>query len=185
LLPLAFSLRLPVPKHRHSLLPRASGLAIVTSLVIGVLTHLVWDAFTHLHSFGVRAIPPLAIYLFSVQDYHVYVYKLLQHGSTVVGAGLLAGWCRNWLLAAPVQTKPWPVTLSAGQRRTVICTLLVVPAAIGLWVATSNLHSIYGIYRAADFVKDTVITAISTGGLLLIAYSLFWHVAFSDTRRPH
>jgi len=54
------------------------------SAILGMLTHLAWDAFTHRTGFVVQAVPFLqkAIWIGGLQ---VPVYKILQHGTTLVG----------------------------------------------------------------------------------------------------
>ncbi len=60
------------------------------SLVIGILTHLLWDAFTHRTGFAVQAWPSLRTHLGPLA-----LYKVLQFGSGVAGVTVLALWCRR------------------------------------------------------------------------------------------
>ncbi len=64
--------------------------AVLVSLLCGAATHLVWDAFTHPGTPVVNALPLLQVELANIGGYHVYVFKVLQHGSSVLGLGLLA-----------------------------------------------------------------------------------------------
>ena len=73
------------------------------SLLIGALTHLAWDGFTHASGAGVQAVGVLHAQLFSIGRYPVFVYKLLQHTSTLMGIALLTAWVWRWLEQAPVQ----------------------------------------------------------------------------------
>lgn len=54
------------------------------SCIVGMLTHIIWDAFTHKTGYFVVNINLLkeTIYLFG---YQVPIFKLLQHGSTLLG----------------------------------------------------------------------------------------------------
>ncbi|RZM30346.1 MAG: DUF4184 family protein [Pedobacter sp.] len=58
---------------------------VLLSLMIGASSHLVWDAFTHRHGFGVIAFPILADSS-NIFGQTIPVFKLLQHSSTVIGA---------------------------------------------------------------------------------------------------
>ena len=72
-------------------------LLLVISLFIGVLSHIVWDLFTHEGRWGVAAVPAL--------DEHwgpLLGYKWLQHGSSVLGLAVLGIWGIVWLLRRPV-----------------------------------------------------------------------------------
>jgi uncharacterized protein DUF4184 len=77
-------------------LPPARWLTVVLCLLLGALTHIAWDLFTHPGPI-VRMFPLLAVNLATVGWYRVYVYKVLQHGSTLLGLALLARWTRAWL----------------------------------------------------------------------------------------
>lgn len=155
-------------------LPSASGLAIVVSLLLGALTHLIWDGFTHGTGFGVQALPLLAADLFALGDYHVTPYKLLQHGSTVLGLGLLMWWSRNWQRNAPRPAQPMPASFSFRQRCATLAAFVAVPAVVGLLAAIMEARQAYLPYPLKDFVSEMVITGISTCHLLLVAYALLW-----------
>ncbi len=60
------------------------------SVVLGTITHIVWDGFTHQHQFGVEAFPE--IYegrTIPFQGVHYPLWYALQHISTVVGGVIL------------------------------------------------------------------------------------------------
>ncbi|TKJ01013.1 DUF4184 family protein, partial [Bacillus cereus] len=54
------------------------------SALFGMLTHVVWDAFTHKTGYFVMKIP-----LLQREWYGISVYKYMQHGSTCIGVLLL------------------------------------------------------------------------------------------------
>ncbi|BDH60457.1 hypothetical protein MTP04_05870 [Lysinibacillus sp. PLM2] len=66
-------------------LPRLLKIIVfIYSTLIGMLTHVVWDSFTHVSGFMVTKVPILnySIHIFS---FHIPIFKFLQHGSTIVG----------------------------------------------------------------------------------------------------
>lgn len=68
---------------------RQYWLTILISLVIGAVSHIFWDRFTHHHGYFVDLIPALNkhYYLF----YHSIVgYRIVQHASTLLGALCIA-----------------------------------------------------------------------------------------------
>ena len=77
-------------------LPAASWLQVVLCLLLGALTHIGWDLFTHPGPI-VSSFPLLAVNLVTLGWYRLYVYKVLQHASTLLGLALLARWTRAWL----------------------------------------------------------------------------------------
>ena len=59
------------------------------SLIIGALSHLFWDSFTHEHGHFVQRIPALtsAVEIFGKS---IPILKILQHGSTLIGGLIIA-----------------------------------------------------------------------------------------------
>lgn len=57
---------------------------ITYSAIFGAFTHIFWDSFTHKHGFFVDRISLLSS-KFSFANYNLPVYKVLQHGSTIIG----------------------------------------------------------------------------------------------------
>jgi membrane-bound metal-dependent hydrolase YbcI (DUF457 family) len=65
---------------------------LLVSLALGIVTHILWDLFTHEGRWGVQVLPLLD------QPWGPLTgYKWLQHGSTVVGLAILAVWAALWL----------------------------------------------------------------------------------------
>ncbi|MFC7681206.1 DUF4184 family protein [Paenibacillus sp. GCM10028914] len=77
-----------VLQDSNSRRPNYSGVLSVIvffySALIGMLTHIVWDSFTHKNGFMVTELPILA-HTFNISSYDIPIYKLLQHGSTLLG----------------------------------------------------------------------------------------------------
>ena len=72
----------PVQKMRSSNVLHV--VVLLYSALFGMLTHVVWDSFTHLNGFMVRKLSILS-YTVQVFDFNIPIFKLLQHGSTIVG----------------------------------------------------------------------------------------------------
>lgn len=103
LLPQAVQRRLPA---LHAGLPAVSVVGVVASLLVGALTHVGWDAFTHAETLPVSFLPSLRTHLFTVSDFEVAVWKVLQHASTVVGLTLLGRW--TWVALRDRSATPQP-----------------------------------------------------------------------------
>lgn len=116
LLPAPLRDRLTARGFAAPLLPVASWLAVTVSLILGAVSHLIWDSFTHAGAAGVQAIPILATELGTVAGSEVFVFKLLQHASTLTGLFLLGLWLGRWLRATPPPCAPAPALLSDRAR---------------------------------------------------------------------
>ena len=57
---------------------------VLFSILLGSLSHLLWDGFTHRNGFFVNNLPFLETE-FSVSGHSIPIYKILQHSSSVVG----------------------------------------------------------------------------------------------------
>jgi hypothetical protein len=84
--------------------PRTSArsiLLLIGSLAIGVLSHIVWDLFTHEGRWGTELLPLLDELWGPLAG-----YKWLQHGSSVLGLAVLAIWAIRWLRRRTAQVTP-------------------------------------------------------------------------------
>ena len=60
------------------------------SILIGAASHILWDGFTHTTGYFVSMLPVLSNTI-QVGDHHFFIYKIIQHGSTIIGAAILVG----------------------------------------------------------------------------------------------
>lgn len=147
LLPAAWRER--VPRSDANLTPRVLMFASL-AVVLGALTHVAWDAFTHADTPITAAFPIFNSILFTVGDRPVRVYLLLQYLSSVIGLFALAWWGWN-LRRAP---KPDPVVVESGSSlsdRARIVALLSVIAAAGASALYSYASNLQGPFQARVF----------------------------------
>lgn len=71
-------------KRRWSINSLFRLVVVCYSGLLGALTHLVWDSFTHRSGFFVLRIGMLSKY-FNILGIQIPIYKILQHGSTLIG----------------------------------------------------------------------------------------------------
>lgn len=69
---------------------------LVVSLLLGVVSHIVWDLFTHEARWGTTVIPALATEWGPLPG-----YKWLQHGSSAIGLAIIGVWMLVWLRRRP------------------------------------------------------------------------------------
>jgi len=100
---------------------------IVVAILAGASTHVVWDSFTHYEGWPVEhwALLRKTVTIPWLRPYPLYVFKVLQHVSTVVGMGILAIWFTGWFR----RTKPARTLdsqLSPGSRLRIVLSLLLL-----------------------------------------------------------
>ncbi len=154
-------------------LPEAPWHAVAVSALAGVLTHVVWDSFTHEGLLSARY-PLLEATLLTLGGYELRVLQLLQHSSTLAGAAFLAWWIRGKLLRGAEPSSSGKEMAGARcLQGAVLAALLAVPAAVfahslpGLWAAS-------GIEALRAAVRGAAISAASAFALVFMAYCLLW-----------
>lgn len=96
------------------------------SLVVGVVSHIVWDAFTHEGRWGVRLLPVLG------EPWGPLLgYKWLQYGSGLVGIAVLAG--AAWLWVRGRHPSQVDRVVPGGVRVAWWCSLPVLLASAWVW----------------------------------------------------
>lgn len=173
LLPVPIRRRIPSRRPgawRPATWSRARGiLALVAALVIGILTHVLWDAFTHPGPV-VDAVPGLNTRLGPL-----VAHKWLQHGSSVVGALALVIWSWRWMRRTPAVLVR-PVVVPPAFR--VACWVALIVVAVGAGLATWLVGISHGVpaldprlvFRVAGVMGGSVLAVV-----LLAAIG--WHVA--------
>ncbi|MCP4537940.1 MAG: DUF4184 family protein [Chloroflexi bacterium] len=105
-------------------------------VLIGALTHLVWDSFTHADSFFVEHIPVLKQTLFTVKGIPIHVFKVLQHSSTVLGLVILFLALSRWFRTRMIVEQPLPETPFVKTWRTSVRVIIVaIPIVVSVFFA--------------------------------------------------
>jgi len=145
---------------------------IVVSILLGIATHLLWDSFTHPNTWAYRHWPVLGQPVLAPVLGMVPAYKLLQHGSTMIGLGVLA----IWLRACYRNSEPSGPALNndVSGRKIVIVSVMTTVAFVGAIV-----RGVIGVGIPRDggaerrFVGLAVVTLIEVLWWQLVAYGIF------------
>lgn len=119
------------------------------AIVIGALTHLAWDSFTHGSGWCVRHLPLLNRNFIDTPWGHIPLFKVLQHGSTLLGSawlGVLAFRQRATLKHIP--TQGWWIL--AG-----ICTTSLIGALAIAMVKTGSPTNLRSVAKFVGIVGGT------------------------------
>ena len=165
LLPAALRLRL---EPRIALAP---AFAVTLSLFVGAITHVIWDALTHGAPAAVRELP-LRVLVNEAGGTSLLSYRLLQHGSSVAGAALLAIYGLAWVRRTPERARPQAAPLDARALLLARTAMLVVPAIVGLVVARSWAPPVHDLASLAWFGAHVAVSGVTTAVGLLVAGAL-------------
>ena len=166
LLPRAFAARIdPAPARLHPV-------AVPLALALGALTHVVWDTITHETGFALRGVPGLETLAGDAADVRLWTYGVLQYGSTLGGALVLALWTRAWLRRTPAGRRPASPGLPPGWRGPLRGALSVAPPAVGLAVAFAWAPPRAGALAVAGFLTHVAGASVSCAVALLLGLGL-------------
>ncbi|WP_404191556.1 DUF4184 family protein [Streptomyces tauricus] len=172
----------PSPRTAGALTRRAGW--IVLSALIGVGTHLIWDAFTHHNGFFVTHAPWLTSSLVG----NLTWARALQHASTIGGLAAIAVYVwrgRAHLVTGKSRTGPGDATRSLVVLAT---TLLVVAGAVAhaWWLAATQATTaglpldvtVEGVL--SDAAKGAGVTLIGLG----VLYMTGWWIRYAVGPKP-
>lgn len=80
--------------------------AILTSIVLGIATHLIWDSFTHDNTWALDHVRWLRGWIYVPFVGYMPIHSALQYGSSIVGLLALAIWVWLWYLKTPLAESP-------------------------------------------------------------------------------
>ncbi len=168
LLPNPIRLRLPARSKPFRFGPAPRFLLIVLSALIGIATHILWDSFTHRDTWFVWHSPFLNQTLQLPVLGTVHYYKLLQHGSSILGLAVLIAWLARWYRATPPRRPLAGYSLSRAQK----WTILLIFTAIAVVGGSLRMASLANLNRSSErLVAEGVITAIALAWWQLVAYA--------------
>lgn len=150
--------------------PISRFLWITCSILLGSLTHIVWDSFTHANGQAVLLFPFLVQPVIVVASETIFLYKLLQYLSTIVGGLIVLLW-----LFFQVKSQQVSNLFPINSRKT-----------SQYWLPTmATISCLYGLLSGCSFfvvqkdfkilVVQTVIGSMSIFFLLLVMFSLAWY----------
>ena len=117
------------------------------AILLGALTHLVWDAFTHEGARGVRMFPALDDPAVDIAGHHLVGTRLLQDASSLVGLVLVLAMLAYGLRGAAPAALPERRLCAAERRRWLalyVSVALAATAAFYLrrWAQAGTAHSL-------------------------------------------
>lgn len=165
LLPRAVQERVVIGEFRFWPLHRF--LLIIASALVGIATHLFWDSFTHT---GQWAVEHFAWFheRTTVLGRTMPNYKFAQHGSTLLGLGVLAIWLLHWYRTQPKHELP-VYTLSPSAKVISVVAMVAIATVLGYFRA----YALAGPAEfSGDFVANAIVAFVSISCLELLLFSI-------------
>jgi hypothetical protein len=163
--------RLRAAPAAASLTRFSAWLYAAAGLLLGAITHVVWDAFTHEDARGVRMFPLLTDYGPQMEGHTFQLYRWLQYGSSVVGLAVVTAWLILWLRRAPAPIER-PVRLLARTERLTWVGLYLLPPLLAMAWSMCNRWSMGQSAFSSGWSLELVAIAAMRGSavsLLLVS----------------
>jgi Domain of unknown function (DUF4184) len=141
-------------------------------VLAGAVTHLIWDAFTHENARGVRMIPWLDEPIVEIGNHHIYGFRLLQDGSSLLGLLIvLAFVCYGLRRGSPQAVPGRPLT--AAQRHFWVLSYVAVGAvaASAAWWLSVRLGESLG-HSGPPFAYRIAVAGLRGMAMTLLCTSI-------------
>jgi len=126
-------LRLRAGPEPPSIVSARAWLRAAVALLLGAITHLIWDAFTHENARGVRMFPLLTDYGPEMGGHSLHLWRWLQYGSSVFGLVVVGAALAVWLRHSPAPAEPVVRRIQRRERLLWLCAYLLPPLLIMGW----------------------------------------------------
>jgi hypothetical protein len=152
---------------------------VLLSILIGILTHLIWDSFTHLDSRTMQFFPVLKQTLFQLGPSNIPIYAFLQYISSLVGIALLVYWYVRWYRDYQPQ-----IELPVGHISESVRILVLISMIIGIFLSTfiftfseDGITSFPVSMRVlAQYFHDLGVLVLSVLLVEIVVYSVVWRI---------
>lgn len=159
-------------------------LLIIVSLLVGIISHLFCDSFTHHDGLMVKLIPFLGKTVFSFSQFDIRLYFILQYAGSIGGLILLALWYKNWISRAKVP--PFCcLKLHLSNKTRIISAIVIFGVTCGI---TSGCLFVSGNSSAEilkSFVTRMSIVLISALLFAILVFGIIWNTQAIGYRRAH
>jgi len=148
------------PELSFGKLPHISSHVLLISLILGAMTHNIWDFFTHQSGIP-QIIQWMDTPLTNIDDYNIMPYRVLQHLSSLLGLALLMFIIFRWYQRKTIYDKNNRYFESPKWLNVVaFVSLIIVPSIIAIVYAASiqpETEVLYGLYGAQIFLRHAIV----------------------------
>ncbi len=185
LLPSGLQAKVVEPARKFTWWPPRRLILVLLSLALGIATHIIWDNLTHSDEWVGRHWSGIAIPLGQVWGGRITIEKLLQYGSTGIGAAVMVIYFFHWYRRAPRSMGGWPPRLSPAATAALVVVLCAIAIGAGSMRAARNARRAHGLSYLNHFAIAFAVTTAAVGTVELAAYSSVWWVVLGRTKNSN
>lgn len=156
---------------------------LLISLVLGALSHIIWDFFTHQSGIP-QHIQWMDTPLTNIDGYDIMPYRLLQHISSVLGLGLLIYLLMRWYKRIKnIQTSSnyW----QAPRSLKLLSMIMLVITSLSGALINGYLHMpktdvLYGLYDAQVFLRYALVAGMGSFLVCCCGLGLFYQLRINE-----
>jgi hypothetical protein len=156
---------------------------ILGSILLGIVTHLLWDSFTHPTTWLYHHWPFLSHLVRLPIVGLVPYYKLFQHGSTIIGIVFLLIWFVRWCEVTEPRHQDLRPLLPVRQK----LSLIVLISLVAILGAVARSFFVLGVptdsLTSRRFVGQAIVSVIALVWWELVAFGLLYPMDIS-TKSP-
>jgi hypothetical protein len=142
-------------------------------ILLGALTHVLWDSFTHEDGWALAGSPQMKTVLFTLAGQGLHPCGILQYGSSLLGTGLGAWWSWQWYRSAPAGRAPADSLFLRRARPAIATAMISCGLGVGIVCGLRYACRLPGTFSAHEFLEAAFITGADAFGLaLLVAMAL-------------
>lgn len=159
-------------------------LLILGSLLLGIVTHLFWDSFTHAGTWFYAHWPLLRASVNLPVLGPTPCYKVFQHGSTIVGTAVVAAWLALWYRES-VPSRQVSSEPPSPRERFVIVAAIVLVALGGAIIRVIIGTGFPVTFHNKKTIGEAIVTAIALVWWQLVVYGSIKRHAYQAVRSSH
>jgi hypothetical protein len=155
--------------------PRALWLTLVYAapvIVLGAVTHLIWDGFTHENARGVRMFPILDELGPELDGHTLHLFRWLQYASSIVGLVAVVVALLIWMHHAPAPGAARAPRRLGGLERRLWGSGYVLVALSGIAEGLWRVHAHMSALAAGVRIGAVAISALRASAVSLVLVSL-------------
>jgi len=146
---------------------------IVSSILLGIGTHVLWDSFTHSHTWLYAHWSILRQPLLLPIVGQIPCYKLLQHASSIIGIVMLTAWFVHWYQHTEPSALIPGKSPSPARKVAILAGVMTIALAGALAWAFTIVGAPTSPPTFKKFVGQAIVTAIALAWWQFVAYGFF------------